>query len=94
MSSAIRIGIIGDYDRTRESHLATNEALKHAAERLSVTADSIWLPTDSLVDKTHLKELKSFGAFFCAPGGPFKSTHGALNAIRYAREHDRPFLGT
>ena len=54
MSSVIRIGIIGDYDRTRESHLATNEALKHAAERLSLTADSIWLPTDSLADKTHL----------------------------------------
>jgi CTP synthase (UTP-ammonia lyase) len=38
--------------------------------------------------------LKGFGAFWIAPGSPYKSLIGALNAVRYARERDLPLLGT
>jgi len=31
---------------------------------------------------------------WCVPGSPYASMDGALNAIRFAREHGRPFLGT
>jgi CTP synthase (UTP-ammonia lyase) len=38
--------------------------------------------------------LKGFDALWIAPGSPYKSLIGALNAIRYAREHDVPLLAT
>ena len=88
----IRIGIIGDYD-ARPSHLATEEAISHCALCLSLCVESVWLPTKSLLGKTD-DLLSGFSALFCAPGSPYESFEGATNAIRYAREHRIPFLGT
>lgn len=91
MESNIKIGIIGDYDG-RPSHLATEEALKHSAGKLAVTLTHKWLPTDTLDNS--LEELIYFDGLWCAPGSPYKSMNGALNAIRFARENNYPFLGT
>ncbi len=52
-----------------------------------------WLPTPSL-DGDAEGKMDRFDAFLCAPGSPYKSTEGALNGIRFARENDRPFIGT
>ena len=38
--------------------------------------------------------LKPFHALWCAPGSPYKSMDGALQAIQFAREKKWPFLGT
>jgi CTP synthase (UTP-ammonia lyase) len=95
----LRIGIIGDFEPSYPSHIATNEALNHAARALSLTLDPSWLPTLSLLDMPPSDDdsetiLKQFDGLWCAPGSPYKSMEGALKAIRFAREHDRPFVGT
>ncbi len=90
MGECIRIGIIGDFDG-RGSHLATNEALKHASERLHLDCTVNWLPTEALETGTGLNE---YDGLWCAPGLPYKSEAGALKGIRYARENGIPFLGT
>ena len=94
MNLPIKIGIIGDFDLDRPSHIATNKALEHAAKDLGVSLDSEWLPTLPLEEESSLKELKSFDALWCAPGSPYKSMDGALESIRFAREKDWPFIGT
>lgn len=91
MTMQINIGIIGDYDG-RPSHLATQEALKHCANQLGVEAVYTWLPTTELEDSC--MELKKYDGLWCAPGSPYKSMNGALNAIKFAREEDYPFIGT
>lgn len=93
IKSRIEIGIIGDYDSERPSHKATNEALAHCAALLDMDAELHWLPTESLVtaDET---TLAAFDGLWCAPGSPYNSMKGALNAIRFARENDIPFIGT
>jgi len=50
MSSPLVIGVIGDYDG-RPSHVATNEALAHAAARLGHELDVRWLPTPVMVNR-------------------------------------------
>ena len=35
-----------------------------------------------------------FDGLWCVPASPYRSTEGALRAIRFAREQGRPFLGT
>jgi len=88
----VRIGIIGDFRPENASHLATGEALQHAADALGVRVLSEWLPTDSLA--SGVSALDRFDGLLCSPGSPYASTDGALAAIRYARENDRVFLGT
>lgn len=92
MDSIINIGIIGDYDE-RPSHIATEEAIKHSAEQLRVTVETKWLPTDILEAGVEQK-LNGFDGLWCAPGSPYKSMIGAINAIQYARENNYPFIGT
>lgn len=93
MTTALRIGIIGDYQPTFRPHPATDEALAHAAQGLSVPIEVTWLLTASLEGHPE-QHLQAFDALWCAPGSPYQSLTGALNAIRFARECRRPFLGT
>jgi CTP synthase (UTP-ammonia lyase) len=94
MADTISVGIIGDFDPNRKSHQATNNALHHAAAHLSTKLDIRWLPTESLIEAEYKKKLEQFDALWAAPGSPVRSLEGALNGIRFAREMDRPFLGT
>jgi uncharacterized protein YndB with AHSA1/START domain len=54
-----------------------------------VTAE--WVPTDSIATDDRLL---GFDAVWCVPASPYRSTDGALRAIRFARERQVPFLGT
>jgi len=94
MDEKVRVGIIGDYNPHMRYHLATDEALAHAAAALSVPLASSWVPTQSLVKGEVVTTLKAFDALWGAPGSPYKSMDGALEAIRFAREEGRPFMGT
>jgi CTP synthase (UTP-ammonia lyase) len=44
----LTVGIIGDFDPGAETHRATNEALRHAAQALDMTVTATWLPTSEL----------------------------------------------
>jgi CTP synthase (UTP-ammonia lyase) len=94
MNQPLKVGVIGDYDPNLLSHIPTNEALGHAAEALSVSVNSSWLPTQSLVDGFIGTTLMRFDALWCAPGSPYKSMDGALRAIQSAREKGWPFIAT
>jgi CTP synthase (UTP-ammonia lyase) len=94
MDPEVKVGIIGDYDPHLRYHIATDEALVHAATALSVSLTSSWIPTQSLAKGTVETVLKPFDALWCSPGSPYKSMDGALQAIRFAREQGWPFIGT
>ena len=90
----MKIAVIGDFQSERVSHHATNEALRHAADALSIVLTADWLPTPSLETEVDAARLEEYHGIFCAPGGPYKSVNGALEAIRFARERGWPFMAT
>lgn len=93
MKDAVLVGIIGDFDPTFRPHTATEEALGHAGRAAGVAVEVEWLPTLPL--ELHAAEtVQRFDALWCAPGSPYQSLSGALNAIRLAREKGWPFIGT
>ena len=94
MSSDLRIGVIGDFNPALESHRATNEALRHSAQGLSLGVEVRWLPTESFIDTGCEKVTEGMDGLWASPGSPYNCAEGALEAIRFAREHDRPFIGT
>ncbi|MFN8489533.1 MAG: hypothetical protein U0350_18260 [Caldilineaceae bacterium] len=93
MAEPIKIGIIGDYRPEAPTHVATNAAVHHAADALGIAAEVTWLATPTLETET-AHTLQPFHALWCAPGSPYASMNGALQAIRFAREADVPFIGT
>jgi CTP synthase (UTP-ammonia lyase) len=50
-----------------------------------------WIPTDEI---TSDDRVSAYDALWCVPASPYRSTEGALRAIRFARVGGRPFLGT
>ncbi len=94
MTASLTVGIIGDYNPQSKYHLATDAALEHAAQALGASVEPVWLPTEDLEEPSTVAELARFDALWCAPGSPYTSMQGALNAIQFAREKDRPFVGT
>lgn len=92
MNNSFKIGIIGDFESERPSHMVTNEALSHCADYLRINLELQWLPTESLLGDVG-EIINKFDGLWCAPG-VYKSMKGALNAIRFARENDYPFIGT
>ena len=94
MKAQIKVGVIGDFKPANDSLRATNDAVKHAADALSATAEVTWIATDELERTPPHVALRGFDALWCAPASPYRSMAGALAAIRYAREAGRPFIGT
>ncbi|MEK1839630.1 MAG: CTP synthase [Pseudomonas sp.] len=90
-TSAIRIALIGDYDPQVTAHQAIPVALGMAAEHSGQDIQFQWLATDQIDADTPLEE---FDGFWCVPASPYRDMDGALRAIRFAREQQRPFLGT
>jgi CTP synthase (UTP-ammonia lyase) len=85
---ATRIGIIGDYNPANPTHVATTNAIPHAAEALGQPIEAVWLPTG----QPH--QLADFHGLLGSPGSPYRSFHQALAGIRYARENEVPYIGT
>jgi CTP synthase (UTP-ammonia lyase) len=94
MMDPLRIGIVGNFNRAFHSHWATEAALFHAARGLGLAVEPRWVPTESLDDPDADKCLESFDGLWAAPGSPYTSFLGMLRGIEFAREQDRPFLGT
>jgi len=89
-----RIGIIGDFDAAKPSHVATDAALAQAERETGAVLDTVWLPTTAIVDAGAGPLLDRFDAFWAAPGSPYHSLDGALEGIRYARERGKPLVAT
>ena len=94
MSAPLSIGILGDYNPASRYHLATNEAIRHAALALGLAVEITWLPTPALEGVQARTILERFDGLWCSPGSPYESMQGALDGIRYARERGKPFVGT
>lgn len=94
MRRAVRIGIVGDHKPGYRGHVATNEALRHAGQALSIDVENVWLSTTELEAAASDRKLEAFDGLFMTPGTPYESLAGALRALRFARERGWPLLAT
>ncbi|HJZ92087.1 MAG TPA: hypothetical protein VKE40_14525 [Gemmataceae bacterium] len=91
--TAVRIGLIGDYDPSILAHQAIPEAVRLAGEHLGLPVHETWVGTATLGADVPV-QLGGFAGLWCVPASPYANTEGALAAIRFARESGTPFLGT
>lgn len=87
------IALVGDHDPEVVAHRAIPKALGLAALSLGRTVDAVWVATERVAADEE-EALGHVDAVWCVPASPYRSTEGALAAIRRARERGMPFLGT
>jgi CTP synthase (UTP-ammonia lyase) len=83
------IGLVGDRNPANHVHLATEAAFADVPDAPAVE----WLATGRLSEPGAI-DLLRYAGFLITPGSPYRSMEGALMAIRHAREHGVPLLGT
>lgn len=93
MNMTKRIGIIGDYHNSiTQSTIA--DSIQHSNNLLGFDTAFEWIDTDKLDSDNYTDLLSSYSGIWSAPGSPFNSLIGSINAIKYARENNIPHLGT
>ncbi len=92
MFRGLRVALVGDFNPSVVAHQAIPKALELAGAQHGVDVEPVWVHTTSIFGAD--VELAGFDGIWCVPASPYANTMGALDAIRYARERGRPFLGT
>lgn len=83
-----KVALVGDFNPDVVAHQAIPKVLALAAEDADLQPE--WLGTEAALHAN----LDPYAGFWCVPASPYRSMEGALRVIRFARENDRPFLGT
>lgn len=89
----IRIGLIGKYVELQDSYKSILEALTHAGA-INETKIEIHSIHSEHLNEANVKEtLQNLNGIVVAPGFGERGIEGKIEAIRYVREHNIPFLG-
>jgi CTP synthase (UTP-ammonia lyase) len=91
VKTSLRIALVGDRNDSVPAHRAIPRALELAGEHMRQALEWEWVPTEQISGP---ESLQKFDGLWCVPASPYRNMDGALCAIRWARERQRPFLGT
>ncbi len=91
--SVINVGLVGKYVELQDSYKSILEAFIHAgaANQVKVNVVSVhseYVQRDNVADK-----LNGLDALLVAPGFGSRGIEGKIEAVKYARENNIPFLG-
>jgi len=90
----IRIGVVGKYAHLGDSYISINEALKHAGIECGCRVKIDWLDAEAFEKKPEtIDNLRKYSGILVPGGFGVRGTEGKILAIKYAREHNMPYLG-
>ena len=83
------IALVGDRSPSVRAHGRIPQLIDALRRRDGVVLDPYWVPSTDAG-----RGLEGFDGIWVVPGSPYESAEGAVAAIRTARTHGIPFLGT
>ncbi len=90
---AVTIGLVGKYVSLHDAYLSVAEALKHGGIANKTEVHIRWIDAEDVTDLTVESYLKDVDGILVPGGFGSRGIEGKIRAIRYAREHQIPFLG-
>jgi len=87
----VDIALVGKYD-LEDAYMSIYESLKHAGFETRTDVNTHWVAADEMTEE-HEHNLKNADGIIVPGGFGARGTEGKIDAVRYAREHDVPFLG-
>ena len=89
----VRIAVVGKYVNLRDAYLSVMEALRHGGFLHGADVQIDWVASDDLGGAATEEALAGADGILIPGGFGVRGIEGKVAAIRYAREHDVPFLG-
>ncbi|TKX54163.1 CTP synthase [Halorubrum sp. SP3] len=87
----IDVALVGKY-ALEDAYMSIHEALKHAGIQTGTEVNVLWVDADE-TRAEHEQRLAEADAVVVPGGFGSRGTDGKIEAVRYARENDVPFLG-
>lgn len=89
----VNIALVGKYTQLHDAYISVVEALKHGGIPQRATVNIKWIDSEQ-VNAENVAEVLCDVDGVLVPGGfGDRGIEGMIDAIRYAREHNIPFLG-
>ena len=88
----VRIAMVGKYVDLSDSYKSLNEALRHAGMKNHAKVKIEYLDSE-LLEPSNVAQLRQFDAVLVPGGFGKRGIEGKINAARFAREHQVPYLG-
>ncbi|WP_339699029.1 CTP synthase [uncultured Marixanthomonas sp.] len=89
----VSIGLIGKYVELQDSYKSILESFIHAGAENEVSVDVKYIHSEYINKNNIEAKLKDLDAVLVAPGFGERGIEGKVEAVRYARETNLPFLG-
>jgi CTP synthase len=93
LKKTVRIALVGKYVELPDAYLSVAEALKHAGFTDDADIEIDWVKASDITAETVNERLKDADGILVPGGFGDRGVEGKIEAIRYARENDVPFLG-
>jgi CTP synthase len=87
----VKIALVGKYVELQDAYLSVREALRHAGAAHRASVDIQWLASDAMIDDGH--RLGDVDGILVPGGYGVRGVEGKIEAAKYARENNIPFLG-
>ncbi len=92
VDATVNIAMVGKYMQVRDSYISLNEAINHAA-RKTKTRVNIHYVESTDIEKSGTDCLAGMDAILVPGGFGERGIEGKIDAVRYARERQIPYLG-
>jgi CTP synthase len=89
----LRIGLVGKYVALLDAYMSVRESLFHAALAHQRDLKMEWISSEDLEKGKGLELLESVAGIVVPGGFGYRGIEGKVIAARYAREHNKPYLG-
>lgn len=93
LKKTVRIALVGKYVELQDAYISVAEALKHAGFRYDADIDIKWIKAQDVTEDNVAELLGDVDGILVPGGFGDRGVEGKVEAIRYAREQDIPFLG-
>jgi CTP synthase len=89
----VTVGIVGKYVDLPDAYLSVVEALRHGSANHGLKLDLRWIPSDELTGLLADSYLEDLDGIVVPGGFGYRGVEGKIQAVRYARENQIPYLG-
>lgn len=89
----LEVALVGKYVKLSDAYLSVVEALGHAAISAESTVKIRWISAEDIETKGAAHYLRDVHALIVPGGFGIRGVDGKVQAIKYAREQQIPFLG-
>ena len=90
----VEVALVGKYAGLADSYVSMTEALRHAGAACKSKVSIHYLESEKFVQNpSSLEALEKFDGIFVPYGFGPRGTEGKIEAIKFARENNIPFLG-